>query len=252
MIENTLLRRWSAAEETLGLWLGVAEPRTAEMLGSLPFDYICVDLQHGTGDYSSMYSVFQALRTSAAMPLARVPYNEFGIINRVLDAGAMGVIVPLVNSASEAEAAVAACRYPPRGRRSYGPLRAAPVLGPDYYPDSNDEIAVIVMIETAEAVEAIDEILDVGGIDAIYVGPSDLSLSLGLKPGNHNDAPIFAESLTRIVDACQRRGVAAGIHCQPDLVELRRSQGFRMITAVSDTAALIEGAVAGLRLAGRS
>ncbi len=252
VIENTLLHRWSAGEETLGLWLGAAEPRTAEMLGALPFDYINVDLQHGTGDYSSMYSVFQALRTSAAMPLARVPFNEFGIINRVLDAGAMGVIVPLVNSATEAEEAVAACRYPPRGRRSYGPLRAAQVLGPRYYPDSNDEIAVIVMIETAEAVDSIDEILDVDGIDAVYVGPSDLSLSLGLTPGNHNDAPIFTESLLRVLAACDRHGVVAGIHCQPDLVELRRSQGFRMITAVSDTVALLDGAMAGLRQAGRS
>ncbi len=249
MIENTVKTRWTAGSETLGLWLGTADPRTVEMLGALPFDYLNVDLQHGLGDYASMLASFQAMRASSAMPFVRVPWNEPGIIGRVLDAGAMGVIIPMVNSVQEAADAVAACRYPPAGRRSYGPLRAAGVLGPRYFEESNDKIAVIPMIETAEALEAIDDILEVEGIDAVYVGPSDLSLSLGLAPGNHNDDPLFTASLERIIDSCQRHGVIAGIHCQPDLVALRRSQGFKMITAVTDTSALIEGAQRGLDIA---
>ncbi len=241
--------RWANGEETLGLWLGVADARTTEMLGSLSFDYINVDLQHGVGDYDTMYAAFQALRSSAAMPFARVPWNEPGIIGRVLDAGAMGVIIPMVNSVQEAADAVAACRYPPQGRRSFGPLRAAIALGDHYFEEANEKIAVIPMVETAEALDALDDILSVDGIDAIYVGPSDLSLSLGLAPGNHNDDPIFTESLLKIVEACGRHGVIPGIHCQPDLVGLRRSQGFKMITAVSDTSALMAGAQTGLRTA---
>ncbi len=246
MIENSVKTRWTAGDEALGLWLGVPDPRTVEMLATLAFDYINVDLQHGVGDYDAMYACFQAMRFSEAMPFARVPWNEPGIIGRVLDAGAMGVIIPMVNSADEAFEAVAACRYPPAGRRSYGPLRAGVALGGRYFEESNDQIAVIPMIETAEALEAIDDILAVEGIDAVYVGPSDLSLSLGLAPGNHNDDPLFTQSLERILDSCQRHGVIAGIHCQPDLVGLRRSQGFKMITAVSDTSALIAGAGDGL------
>lgn len=249
MIENTVKTRWNAGEETLGLWLGAADPRTVEMLADLPFDYLNVDLQHGSGDYDSMYASFQAMRTSAAMPFARVPWNEPGVIGRVLDAGAMGVIIPMVNSVQEAADAVAACRYPPVGRRSYGPLRAAVALGERYFEESNDQVAVVPMIETAQALDSIDAILEVKGIDAIYVGPSDLSLSLGLAPGNHNDDPLFTESLLKIVDACRRHGVIPGIHCQPDLVALRRSQGFKMITAVSDTHALLDGASRGLAAA---
>lgn len=246
MRTNTVKTAWAEGAETLGLWLGAGDPRTAEMLGTLPFDYVNVDLQHGVGDYDSMYAIFQALRTSAAMPFARVPWNEPGIIGRVLDAGAMGVIIPMVNSVDEAAAAVAACRYPPEGRRSYGPLRAAVAHGPNYFDGANEQIAVIPMIETAEALDAIDHILEIDGIDAVYVGPADLSLSLGLAPGNHNDDPLFTDALTRIVESCRQHGVIAGIHCQPDLVALRRSQGFAMITAVSDTTALLDGAARGL------
>ncbi len=240
-------QRWSAGEETLGLWLSAPDARTAEWLGTLPFDYVNVDLQHGMGDYDQTLAVFQALRSSATVPFARVPWNEPGIIGRVLDAGALGVIVPMVNSVDEARAAVAACRYPPAGLRSYGPIRAALALGDNYATESNDRIACVPMIETVAALEAIDDILDVPGIDAIYVGPADLSLSLGLAPGNHNDDPIFTESLLRIVAACRAKGVVAGIHSEPAYVRLRRSQGFSMITVTNDIGALIDGAAAALR-----
>lgn len=243
---NTVKTAWAEGSEAVGLWLGAGDPRTAEMLGTLAFDYVNVDLQHGVGDYDSMYAIFQALRTSAAMPFARVPWNEPGIIGRVLDAGAMGVIIPMVNSVDEAAAAVAACRYPPHGKRSYGPLRAAVAHGPNYFDEANAEIAVIPMIETVEALEAIDDILEIEGIDAVYVGPADLSLSLGFAPGNHNDSPRFTEALERVVESCRSHGVIAGIHAQPDLVGLRRSQGFQMITAVSDTGALLDGAARAL------
>ncbi len=249
MLENSVKTRWNAGDETLGLWLGAADPRTVEMLGDLPFHYINIDLQHGVGDYSSMYSSFQAMRTSTAMPFVRVPWNEPGVIGRVLDAGAMGVIIPMVNSVREAQDAVAACRYPPQGRRSYGPLRAASALGSRYYSESNQQIAVVPMIETVQALEAIDDILEVDGIDAVYVGPSDLALSLGLGPGNDHPEAVFIEALERIISSCQAHGVTPGIHSQPDLVELRRSQGFKMITVVSDTAALLDGAARALDVA---
>ncbi|MEZ5226489.1 MAG: aldolase/citrate lyase family protein [Acidimicrobiales bacterium] len=250
MIENAVKNRWNAGEEALGLWLGAADPRTAEMLGSLPYHYINVDLQHGLNDYDTMLATFQALRWSNAMPFVRVPWNEPGVIGRVLDAGAMGVIIPMVNSVAEAADAVAFCRYPPAGRRSFGPIRAGSALGGRYYQESNGQVAVIPMIETVEALEAIDDILAVDGIDAVYVGPSDLALSLGLGPGNDHPEPVFVEAIDRILAACERHGVIAGIHSQPDVVDLRRSQGFKMITVTSDTAALMDGAARALDVAG--
>lgn len=248
MLENVVKTRWDDGEETLGLWLTLPDPLAVEWLGSLAFDYLCIDLQHGLIDYERTVAIAAALRQSTATPLVRVPWNEPGIIGKVLDAGAMGVVIPMVNTAAEAEAAVAAVRYPPRGRRSYGPTRADLALGPDYFLEANDQVLCIPMIETAEAVENLDAIVAVEGIDAIYVGPADLSLSMGLlppsqhHPGNHCEAPLFTETLMQIVAACRRHGVVAGIHSQPDLVDIRRHQGFSMITVTSDLSALLRGA----------
>ncbi len=242
MIENTLKSAWQDGRSTIGLWLSAANPAPVEQLGGLDFDYLCVDLQHGLIDYSNAVPALQAMQRSTAMPIARAPWNEPGIIGKLLDAGVMGVIVPMVNTVEEAEAAVAACRYPPDGARSFGPARAAPALGGRYFEDANQQIACIPMIETATALENLDGIASVPGIDAIYVGPADLGISLGLGPGPDNADPAFQDALQRIVATCKANGIAPGIHCVPGLVQTRLAQGFQMVTATSDLGAIVAGA----------
>jgi 4-hydroxy-2-oxoheptanedioate aldolase len=146
------------------------------------YDWICIDMQHGVVDYQVAVTMLQAIGATATIPFVRVPWNEQGIIGKVLDAGALGVIIPMVNSVEEAKAAVASCRYYPLGSRSYGPTRAAYYAGAGYYPEANEQVACVPMIETKQAVERLDDILSVPGIDAVYVGPADLSITLGQQP----------------------------------------------------------------------
>jgi len=177
-----------------------------------------------------------------------VPWNEPGIVGKVLDAGVQAVIVPMVNSADEARAVVRAVRYAPLGARSYGPTLAAP-RSPGYFERANDTIAAIAMIETVDALSNLEEIVSVPSIDAVYVGPADLSITLGLSPANHHDDDVFTEALTAIVAACRRHGVVPGIHSTAALAERRLEQGFRLITVSSDLASLRAGAAADLALA---
>jgi len=240
-MKNPLKDIWEAGEVAHGGWLSLANSITAEVMGSIGFDYLCVDMQHGAAAYSDAVGMFQSLQSSTSAPIARVPWNEPGIIGRILDAGSLGVIIPMVNSVDEAAAAVAACRYPPAGARSWGPMRAAR-LHEGYSPASaNEGVAVIPMIETAQAVEVLEDILDIPGIDAVYVGPADLSISYGLPPASDNEGP-FADALEHIVAQCNAKGVVPGIHTTPSLAQKRRDQGFRMITVTSDAIALASGA----------
>ncbi len=247
MRENTLKTAWKAGQATLGLWLSTTDPVGAEQLGGVGYDYLNVDLQHGLIDYTGAVSLLQAMARSESIPLCRVPWNEPGIIGKVLDAGAMGVIIPMVNNVAEAEQAVRACRYAPAGARSFGPARAGGALGPGYYPDANTQIACIPMIETVEALQNLDAILDVPGIDAVYVGPADLSISLGLAPGVDNDHQSFVDAIDAILAGTAKRGIAAGIHSSPDVAGKRVEQGFKMVTVTSDLTALASGAISALK-----
>jgi len=245
---TTLKTAWSSGAAAIGLWMTSDSEAVAEAVGALGFDYVNIDMQHGLADYTSVVGMMRAFESAQAASsvettiMCRVPWNEPGIIGRVLDAGAMGVIIPMVNTVEQAERAVAACRYAPQGSRSYGPIRALRVNGPDYHATANERIACIPMIETVEAIENLDTILQVPGIDAVYVGPADLSLTLGLAPqGDHDDAS-FDDALRTIVTACERHGIVAGIHANPQIVAKRLDQGFRMVTATSDLLALAAGA----------
>lgn len=242
MKENALLSAWADGGSALGLWLSSNNVVTAESLGAVGFDYINIDLQHGVNDYRDVVPLLQAMNRTASTLLTRVPWNEPGVIGKVLDAGVQGVIIPMVNTVEQAVAATRACRYAPVGSRSFGPIRASRSLGPDYYAGANEQVACIPMIETAEALENLDGILDVPGIDAVYVGPADLSISLGLPPGPNNEAPAFQDALTRIVAACTERGIPAGIHADARWSPVRLDQGFRMVTVISDTQSVVEGA----------
>ncbi len=202
-------------------------------------DYIGIDMQHGLVDYSDLVPMLQALTLGSATPVVRIAENTTANISRALDAGALGVIVPMVSSKADAEAAVASCFYLPKGRRSYGPTRALAVEGPDYYSQANDTVACIPMIETAEALDGLDEILAIDSIECVYVGPSDLAISLGLEPGT--DHPAFFEALDTIVEGCRRHDVVPGIHATPATAADRFQRGFRMVTIVADLHALRAG-----------
>ena len=240
---------WADGGSALGFWISSDSGSVAEIVATQDVDYLNIDMQHGLVDYSGAVDVMRALSATGATITCRVPWNEPGIIGKVLDAGAMGVIIPMVNTVEQAEAAVAACRYAPLGARSHGPIRAARVNGPDYPATANARVACIPMIETTEAMANLDAILDVPGIDAVYVGPADLSLTLGLPPaGDHDDAS-FNEALDTIVAACTKRGIVAGIHANPGLTQKRLAQGFRMVTVSSDLLSLASGLAADLETA---
>jgi 4-hydroxy-2-oxoheptanedioate aldolase len=238
---SVLKQKWAAGEPTLGIWMTSGSADNAEIIADADVDYINIDMQHGLVDYAGVVNVMRALSRSSATVTVRVPWNEPGIIGKVLDAGAMGVIIPMVNTAEQAERAVASCRYAPQGSRSFGPVRAKSVNGPDYASTANDRIACIPMIETVEAISNLDEILAVPGIDAVYVGPADLSLTLGLAPqGDHPDES-FQTALATIVSACTVRGIVPGIHASPALTPTRLAQGFGMVTVTADLMALGAG-----------
>jgi 4-hydroxy-2-oxoheptanedioate aldolase len=227
---------WRNGDTALGGWLATPSVVMAEAAARSGFDYVCVDAQHGAIEYSDAVGMVQAILLGGSIPIVRVPWNEAGVIGKMLDAGAHGIIVPMVNTVEEAEAVVRAARYAPGGARSYGPTVAGMRQG-DHVAWAAENVAVIPMIETSQALGNLDDILAVGGIDAVYVGPADLSLSLGLTPRNNDGEPAFDEALVAIVEACERAGVIPGCHATGSLAPRRTAAGFRMVTVTTDLVA---------------
>lgn len=217
------------------------EPMTAESAARMGYDYVVVDLQHGIASDAEALAMMQAAEAAGAIPVARVATNHPMTIGRALDAGALAVIIPMVNSAHDARAAVAACRYAPEGSRSYGPVAAISRYSDDYARVANDTVACLVMIETAEALANLDEILSVPGIDGVYIGPVDLSLTLGLAPQPYNDDPAFLEAIDAVLAACERHGIVPGIHADEVLAPRWIERGFRLITVGYDQYSVIDG-----------
>ena len=168
------------------------------------FDWVCLDMQHGMLDYNDIKIMLPAISTTDTIPLVRVPWNEPYEIMKALDAGAYGVVVPMVNNREEAESAVAACRYPPQGNRSFGPLRASIYAGAGYAQEANSELACIVMIETEEALQNLDDIMSTPGVDGVYIGPADLAYALGLVPTGDNNDPLHVETVTKIFETAKK------------------------------------------------
>jgi 4-hydroxy-2-oxoheptanedioate aldolase len=236
---NPVKQAWKEGRQTIGAWLSLPNSFTAELMAHQPFDWLCIDMQHGLIDYSDVVHMLQAIAITDVTPFVRVPWNDPATIMKVLDAGAEGVVVPLVNTAEEAERAVGAVRYPPRGYRSAGPIRAALHRGGDYQTRAAENIAVIPMIETKAGIDNLDEICSVEGVDAIYVGPSDLGYALGLPPRMDNPDPLHIETVHTILDACKRHNVAAGIHTGGVEFSARwLERGFQMVTLTSDAACI--------------
>ncbi len=242
MRQNSLRAIWAEQGAALGGWLTLPSSVSAEVMAHCGFDWVCIDLQHGLIDYSEMVQMLQGISSTATVPLVRVPWNEPGIIGKCLDAGAWGIIVPMVNSREEASAAVSACRYAPLGTRSYGPLRANLYAGSDYFDRANHEVTCIVMVETHVAVDNVDEIVSTPGVDAVYVGPADLSVTLGLPPAPDQPNRSFTDALDRVIDACHRHDVIPGIAGNAQIAIKRLRQGFRLVEVASDMRLLGLGA----------
>jgi 4-hydroxy-2-oxoheptanedioate aldolase len=247
---NPLKTSWTEGRTAFGLWMTVPGSVGAEIFAGAGVDYVCVDQQHGVIDYDSMVPMFQAIRAEGTAPITRVLSNDPFLIMKALDAGAWGVIVPLVNNADEAASAVAACRYPPRGMRSYGPVRAAGVIGSRDPEELGGEVLCLVMVETREALERVEEITSTPGVDGVYIGPSDLALSLGLPPTLDVTEDAHVEAVNWIREACHRNGIAAGIHAASgEWARKHAEAGFDMVTVATDAALLRRAALRELTVA---
>lgn len=237
--DNPLRDAIAGQAVAVGGWLMTPSSVTAEISARIGFEYCCIDMQHGLIGYSDAVTMLQALSLGNTTATIRVPWNEPGIIGKVLDAGAMAVIVPMVNTAEQAEQAVRRSMYAPRGDRSSGPVRAEPLEGPEYAEVANDHVLAIPMIETTQAVENLDAILSTPDVRAIYVGPMDLGVSMGFGRGTTD--PTFFDTLDHIVARCNAHGVTPGIHAQPGNITDMLDRGFRMVTAQTDISALRAG-----------
>jgi 4-hydroxy-2-oxoheptanedioate aldolase len=233
---NNIRDIWQRKGFVVNGWLSIPSSFSAEVMAHLGWDSLCVDLQHGVIDYQMAVGMLQGICTTDVTPIARVPWNDPAIIMKLLDAGAYGVVCPMVNTRAEAERFVGACRYAPVGYRSSGPIRAALWAGDDYHEKANDTILTFAMIETVEAVRNLDEILSTPGLDAVYIGPSDLSLTLGGRPGlDHTDAKVV-DALNTILAGCKRHGVHAGLHTgSPAYAKEMIAKGFDFVTLLNDS-----------------
>lgn len=242
MRENRLRSLWAADQAAVNGWLAVPNGFSAEVMAHQGWDTLTIDLQHGVVDYPAMVGMLQAISTTATVPIVRVPWLEPGILMKTLDAGAYGVICPMVNTREDAQKLVAYTHYAPRGTRSFGPVRASLYGGADYAQHANDTVVVFAMIETAQALDNLDAILSVEGLDAVYVGPSDLSLSLGCRPVFDDVDPKAAEAIAHIAERAKAHGVKAGIHNGlPEVAQARIAMGYRFVTLGSDARILAAG-----------
>lgn len=246
MIQNRLHQIWASGRPTLNGWLSIGNPFTAEIMAAQGYDSLTIDLQHGALDYSAMLPMLQAMRASGVVPLVRVPWLEPGIVMKALDAGAYGIICPMVNTPDQAADFVSYLRYPPLGQRSFGPTRATFSAGANYAAEANAEILAFAMIETAQAMENLDAIAATPGLDGLYVGPADLSFSLSagrLTPAFDREEPEIIEALRRIAAACARNGLRAALHCGTPAYAARAIDwGFQMTTVGGDSRLLAAAA----------
>ena len=246
MRTNKIKKMMKEGKPIINGWLQIPNSFTAEILANQGWDSLTLDMQHGIIDYSNAISMLQAISTTNTTPLARVNWNEPGQIMKILDAGAYGVICPMVSNKKEAENFVQACLYPPKGLRSYGPIRGLIYGGKDYAQKANDEILKFAMIETKESLNNLDEIMETPGLDGIYIGPADLSLAIGEKPSfdkSEND-PVYKE-IMNILKHAKKNKIFAGIHNgTPEYALKMIDKGFNFVTIGADQRAMSTGAKA--------
>lgn len=229
----------------LNAWCSIPSAYVAEALGHQGFDTVTIDLQHGAIDYMAAFHMLQAVSSTPATPFARVPWNEPGLLMKLLDAGAYGLICPMINSRRDCEALVGACRYPPIGWRSFGPNRAVQYAGSDYWQHANQEVLLLAQVETAEAIANIDEILNVPGLDGVYVGPGDLSLSMGETPSMAPTAPAVLAAMQTVLKKARERNLIAAVHTDGAATAVTRyAEGFQFCSVQTDMRMLMNAAKA--------
>ena len=246
---NKLKELFKSGKPIINSWLSVPSSFSAEIMANQGWDSVTIDMQHGLIDYPNAVSMLQSISTTETTPLARVNWNEPGQIMKILDAGCYGVICPMVSNRKEAEKFVQACQYPPKGYRSYGPIRASIYGGSDYAKHADNEILKLAMIETKEALEKLNEILDTPNLDGIYIGPADLSLSVGEEPGfdKPENSKAYSEIL-RILEAAKKRKLLTGIHNgTPEYAKKMIDKGFNLVTVGSDSRYIASGAKSDLQ-----
>jgi 4-hydroxy-2-oxoheptanedioate aldolase len=243
MRPNKLKQIWASGKAATNCWLMLPSAISAEQLAHQGWDSLTVDQQHGQADHAAMVAIFTAISTTDATPVVRVSSNDAGHIGRALDAGAYGVICPMVDTVEDAARFVAACRYAPQGGRSYGPRRASIYAGEDYADHANETVLTIAQIETATAMKNIDAIAAVPGLDMLFLGPNDLRLTLGLRPRADMVEPEILAAADTLLAACRKAGLKAGIFCgNPDDALAMIGRGFDFVTAVIDDSLLAAGA----------
>jgi 4-hydroxy-2-oxoheptanedioate aldolase len=232
MPNNKVKQIWASGKAVVNAWLAIPSGFTAEMIAQCGFDSVTVDMQHGVQDYISMVQCFQSMHGHPVTPMVRVPWNEPGIIGKVLDGGAYGVICPMINTPQEAKNLVSYSKYPPAGVRSNGPIRAGMYgTAGTYQKTANEEIVLLPMMETKTAIENMEAILDVQGIDGVYIGPSDLGFSYGLEPKLDRTEPEILKIYEKIVKECDKRKLHPGIHCSGAEGASRAiNMGFKLVT----------------------
>ena len=245
MRANRLRQIWSDGGAAINGWLAVPAGFSAETMAHQGWDSLTVDLQHGVLDYQRAVEMFTAISTTDTVPMARVPWLDPAHLMKALDAGAYALICPMINSGEDAENLVAWTHYPPRGTRSFGPIRGLLYGGADYPAEADDTITVFAMIETQAGLDNLEDILRVPGLDAVYIGPSDLSLALGCRPTFDDvDKPV-SEAIELIVAKAKEHGKVAGIHNgTPEAALKRISMGFQFVTVSSDARLMASGSQA--------
>jgi 4-hydroxy-2-oxoheptanedioate aldolase len=230
-------------EAAVNGWLSIASSYAAEIMGHQGFDAVTVDMQHGMIGFEQAVGMFQALSATPALPLARVSCNDPALVMQMLDAGAYGIICPMISSVEEARSLVSACRYPPAGTRSFGPARGLLYGGADYFQRANHEILAIAMIETRAGLDALDVILEVDGLDGIFVGPNDLSLAMGKTPTSEPDDKEVRDAIAHICARTRAHGKIPGIFCSGgDAAAQRIAEGFLLVTPGNDVTLLSQAA----------
>ena len=245
MIPNPIKTLWTQNKPVVNGWLSVGNSFTAEIMASAGYDSVTADLQHGAFDYHATLTMFQAMRASGVAVMARVPRLDGGAIMKVLDAGAYGVICPMINTREEAERLVSFVRYPPQGTRSFGPTRVNFAAGSNYGGEADEQIVCFAMIETREAFENVESIAATPGLDGLYIGPADLTLGLTGKTyrtGFDREEPEMVEAIRRVLDVAHRAGIRAGLHNgTPAYAAKAIGWGFDLVT-VSNDVRLLAGA----------
>jgi 4-hydroxy-2-oxoheptanedioate aldolase len=243
---------WAAGRTVTNLWLDIGSSLTAEALGKVGFDALTIDLQHSLIDQATAVAMLQSISLGNSVPFVRVAQNHPTDIGFALDAGAFGIIGPLIESAEDCRRFVAACRYPPQGNRSWGPMRGLLACGEDYFALANDDIIKIALIETKAGIDNIDEIARTPGLDAIYLGPNDMAISYGGRPSYLPSHPDVLLAMNVMLRAAKDAGIVPAVHCGSiDMALSMKEKGFRFVTLMSDTKHLIAAAKAAVSAVGK-